>query len=121
MMNGDVNIVPAMPDDAGILADMFYANLNSHSGYISHGEVQMGVGKLSFDGEKYVPSVVPESRPLWHVLPVCSATSCAAHSAAFTLRVSVAVSIRSASTPPSTSASICMRYASRSVSNVHAL
>ena len=66
MMNGDINIVPAMPDDAGALADMFYANLSSHSGYISHGEVQMGVGKLSFDGEKYVPSVVPESRPLWH-------------------------------------------------------
>ena len=55
-----------MPDDALALSDMFYANLSTHSGYISHGEVQMGVGKLSFDGEKYVPSVVPESRPLWH-------------------------------------------------------
>ena len=41
-----------MPDDAGILADMFYANLKAHSGYISHGELQMGVRRLSFDREK---------------------------------------------------------------------
>ncbi len=51
-MNDIVNIVPAMPDDALALSDMFYANLSTHSGYISHGEVQMGVGKLSFDGDQ---------------------------------------------------------------------
>ncbi|MDD6252785.1 MAG: GNAT family N-acetyltransferase [Candidatus Cryptobacteroides sp.] len=66
MMNTNLDIIPATVDDADILMQMFYANLETHRGYISHGEVQMGVGKLTFDGEKYVPSVVPESRPLWH-------------------------------------------------------
>ena len=65
MKNNEINIIPAQPDDAESLMQMFYANLETHSGYISHGEVQMGVGKLTFDGEKYVPSVVRESRDLW--------------------------------------------------------
>ena len=64
-MNGGIKIIPAILDDAGALMQMFYANLETHRGYISHGEVQMGVGKLTFDGEKYVPSVVQESRDLW--------------------------------------------------------
>ena len=66
MNNNEIKIIPALPDDAGALMEMFYANLETHSGYISHGEVQMGVGKLTFDGEKYVPSVIHDSRPLWH-------------------------------------------------------
>lgn len=66
MNNNEIKIIPALPDDAGVLMEMFYANLETHSGYISHGEVQMGVGKLTFDGEKYVPSVIHDSRPLWH-------------------------------------------------------
>ncbi len=50
----------------------------------------------------------------------CGATSRAAATAAFALRVSKIVSISSRSTPPSASAAICSAYASRTCSKVTA-
>lgn len=64
-MNNKLNLLAASLEDADCLMKMFYDNLEANSSYISHGEVQMGVGRLTFDGEKYVPSAVPESRDLW--------------------------------------------------------
>ena len=70
-------------------------------------------------------TVWPERlRPLWSIAVkeiqrgTSGATSSAAAIAAFAFSVSKTVSIRSRSTPPSTSAAICSAYASRTSSNV---
>lgn len=61
----DMIVMPAAPVDKDALADLFYAHLAENAEYISHGEMQMGIGHLVFNGEEYVPELDADSRRLW--------------------------------------------------------
>ncbi|MGM9775132.1 MAG: GNAT family N-acetyltransferase [Candidatus Egerieousia sp.] len=43
-MNTDIKIIPAQPTDKETLADIFMRHIEANREYISHGEIQMGVG-----------------------------------------------------------------------------
>lgn len=58
-------IKPAKLLDKDALADLFYAHLSENAEYVSHGEMQMGVGRLVFNGNEYVPRLDTDSRRLW--------------------------------------------------------
>lgn len=58
-------IKPATLPDKDALADLFYAHLSENAEYVSHGEMQMGVGRLVFNGNEYVPRLDTDSRRLW--------------------------------------------------------
>lgn len=61
-----MKIFSAQPQDAPVLADMFFAHLDADPSYISHGEMQMGVGTGRFteDGA-LVSAVAPDGREKW--------------------------------------------------------
>ena len=61
----NIVIVPATIQDKDALADLFYAHLSENVEYISHGEMQMGIGHLVFNGVEYVPQLDADSRHLW--------------------------------------------------------
>lgn len=61
----DIHIMPATVSDKDALADLFYAHLSENVEYISHGEMQMGIGHLVFNGEEYVPKLDADTRHLW--------------------------------------------------------
>lgn len=61
----DIHIMPATVSDKEALADLFYAHLSENVEYISHGEMQMGIGHLVFNGEEYVPQLDADTRHLW--------------------------------------------------------
>ena len=61
----NIVIAPATIQDKDALADLFYAHLSENVEYISHGEMQMGIGHLVFNGEEYVPQLDADSRHLW--------------------------------------------------------
>lgn len=61
----DIHIMPAIVSDKEALADLFYAHLSENVEYISHGEMQMGIGHLVFNGEEYVPQLDADTRHLW--------------------------------------------------------
>ena len=61
----DIHIMPATVSDKEALADLFYAHLSENVEYISHGEMQMGIGHLVFNGEEYVPQLDVDTRHLW--------------------------------------------------------
>lgn len=61
----DMIVRPAALVDKEALADLFYAHLAENAEYISHGEMQMGIGHLVFNGEEYVPELEADSRCLW--------------------------------------------------------
>lgn len=63
----DIHIMPATVSDKEALADLFYAHLSENVEYISHGEMQMGIGHLVFNGEEYVPQLDADTRHLWLV------------------------------------------------------
>ena len=48
----NIVIAPATVQDKEALADLFYAHLSENVEYISHGEMQMGIGHLVFNGEE---------------------------------------------------------------------
>lgn len=58
-------IKPAKLLDKDALADLFYTHLSENAEYVSHGEMQMGVGRLVFNGNEYVPRLDTDSRRLW--------------------------------------------------------
>ena len=43
----EIHIKPATVSDKEALADLFYAHLSENVEYISHGEMQMGIGHLA--------------------------------------------------------------------------
>ena len=47
-----MKILPAQLQDAPVLSDMFFAHLDADPSYISHGEMQMGVGTGRFSGRE---------------------------------------------------------------------
>lgn len=61
----EIHIKPATVSDKEALADLFYAHLSENVEYISHGEMQMGIGHLVFNGEEYVPKLDADTRHLW--------------------------------------------------------
>lgn len=61
----DIHIMPATVSDKEALADLFYAHLSENVEYISHGEMQMGIGHLVFNGVEYVPQLDADTRHLW--------------------------------------------------------
>ena len=61
----EIHIKPATVSDKDALADLFYAHLSENVEYISHGEMQMGIGHLVFNGEEYVPQLDADTRHLW--------------------------------------------------------
>lgn len=58
-------ILNAVPEDAELLCDIFIRHITDHNEYISHGEIQMGVGVGEiYDGVlRAVPS--PDARKKW--------------------------------------------------------
>ncbi len=61
----EIHIKPATVSDKEVLADLFYAHLSENVEYISHGEMQMGIGHLVFNGKEYVPQLDADTRHLW--------------------------------------------------------
>lgn len=61
----EIHIKPATVSDKEALADLFYAHLSENVEYISHGEMQMGIGHLVFNGKEYVPQLDTDTRHLW--------------------------------------------------------
>ena len=47
--NMDCSIVEATEEDVQALADLFLGHIRNHKEYISHGEIQMGVGIGRFE------------------------------------------------------------------------
>ncbi len=61
----EIHIKPATVSDKEALADLFYAHLSENVEYISHGEMQMGIGHLVFNGKEYVPQLDADTRHRW--------------------------------------------------------
>lgn len=61
----EIHIKPATVSDKEALADLFYTHLSENVEYISHGEMQMGIGHLVFNGKEYVPQLDADTRHLW--------------------------------------------------------
>lgn len=61
-----MKILPAQLRDAPVLSDLFFAHLDADPSYISHGEMQMGVGTGRFteDGT-LVSAVAQDGRKKW--------------------------------------------------------
>lgn len=58
-------ILKAELQDAGALCDIFFEHIESHHEYISHGELQMGVGKGSIIDGKLVAEPADDGRAYW--------------------------------------------------------
>lgn len=61
----DFTILRAAVEDEQTLCDMFLAHIEEHSEYISHGEIQMGVGDGHFEDGVLVTSVSSQARHFW--------------------------------------------------------
>lgn len=64
-MNENYIILPALREDGAQLCDFFLAYIDSHREYISHGEIQMGVGQGQIVDGEFVTSTAPEARKYW--------------------------------------------------------
>lgn len=60
-----INILPALPSDAECLADLFIGHITEHPEYISHGEIQMGVGESFVKDGSFVTRPTPDARDKW--------------------------------------------------------
>ena len=58
-------ITSASAADARALADLFIGHITAHPEYISHGEIQMGVGVGTLQGDRFVASPAPDAREKW--------------------------------------------------------
>ena len=61
----DYKILNASHDDASTMCDIFLAHISAHTEYISHGEIQMGVGTGYFKDGEFITGVAPEARAAW--------------------------------------------------------
>ena len=61
----DFKIFKALQADASVLCDIFLAHISAHTEYISHGEIQMGVGVGQFVDGVFVTDVAPGAREAW--------------------------------------------------------
>ena len=60
-----MTIQVALREDAEALADIFFSHLEASPNYISHGEMQMGVGTGRFIGGVLKTEVAPDGREKW--------------------------------------------------------
>ncbi len=61
----DFKLVKAELEDAPVLCELFIEHISSHKEYISHGEIQMGVGIGHFEGNEFVTDLAPDARSAW--------------------------------------------------------
>lgn len=61
----DIKIVPATLQDRDPLADLFLTHISQHTEYISHGEIQMGVGVGTVKDGELVTGLSPRAREMW--------------------------------------------------------
>lgn len=61
----EFNISVATVSDEIVLAGIFLDHITSHPEYISHGEMQMGVGTGRLENGKMVAEVSPFARNIW--------------------------------------------------------
>lgn len=61
----DFEIIPASAEDESRMCDIFLNHISEHPEYISHGELQMGVGEGCFVGGEFVTKVSENAREIW--------------------------------------------------------
>lgn len=60
-----IRIVSASAEDASALADLFIGHITAHPEYISHGEIQMGVGEGYVQDDRLITRPAPDAREKW--------------------------------------------------------
>ena len=60
-----IRIVSATVADAAALADLFIGHITAHPEYISHGELQMGVGEGFVQDGRLLTRPAPDAREKW--------------------------------------------------------
>ena len=60
-----INITPATAADAEVLADLFIGHITAHPEYISHGEVQTGIGEVSVQDGNFIAHPTPDAKEKW--------------------------------------------------------
>ena len=60
-----MKILPAQLSDAPVLADIFMGHISAHTEYISHGEIQMGVGEGVIRDGVLQARPAPDGREKW--------------------------------------------------------
>ena len=58
-------ITPASAADVEVLADLFIGHITAHPEYISHGEVQMGIGEVSVQDGNFIARPTPDAKEKW--------------------------------------------------------
>lgn len=58
-------LIKASIEDAALLCDTFIDHITAHKEYISHGEIQMGVGVGHFEDGEFVTAPAPLAREAW--------------------------------------------------------
>ena len=61
----DFEVRKATVADEEALCGMFLQHISEHNEYISHGEIQMGVGIGHFEDGEFITGVAPEARAAW--------------------------------------------------------
>ena len=61
----DFRVLRAVAEDAQTLCDIFLRHISAHTEYISHGEIQMGVGEGHFEGGVLVAKPSPDAEENW--------------------------------------------------------
>ena len=65
MIMADFKIMRAVVEDEQVLCEIFLKHINAHPEYISHGEIQMGVGEGYFDDGDFVTMPSPRDKEYW--------------------------------------------------------
>ena len=65
MSEHTLTITSASAADAQALADLFIGHITAHPEYISHGEIQMGVGVGTIQGDRLITRPAPDAREKW--------------------------------------------------------
>ena len=61
----DYKVVRAEVNDEQTLCDMFLSHISENTAYISHGEIQMGVGIGHFENGVLITAPSPKARECW--------------------------------------------------------
>ena len=57
----EITITPASAADVQALADLFVGHISAHPEYISHGEIQMGVGEGTVQDDRFIVCPAPDA------------------------------------------------------------
>ncbi|MGM9736059.1 MAG: GNAT family N-acetyltransferase [Candidatus Cryptobacteroides sp.] len=58
-------IISAAVEDENVMCDIFMSHIEAHPEYISHGEIQMGVGEGAFSDGEFLTRPAPDARDMW--------------------------------------------------------